>query len=34
MSYFAHESAYIDEGCRIGDGTRIWRLLYRHTAGL
>jgi len=24
MSYFAHESAYIDEGCRIGDGTKIW----------
>jgi UDP-2-acetamido-3-amino-2,3-dideoxy-glucuronate N-acetyltransferase len=22
--YQAHESAYIDEGCRIGDGTRIW----------
>lgn len=24
MSYFAHESAYIDEGCVIGDGTKIW----------
>ena len=24
MSYFAHESAYIDEGCRIGDDTKIW----------
>ena len=24
MSYFAHESSYIDEGCRIGDGTKIW----------
>ena len=23
-SYTAHESAYIDEGCRIGEGTRIW----------
>ncbi len=22
--YFKHESAYIDEGCRIGDGTKIW----------
>ena len=22
--YFAHESAYVDEGCRIGDGTKIW----------
>ncbi len=24
MKYFAHESAYIDEGCQIGEGTRIW----------
>lgn len=24
MSYFAHESAYIDEGCNIGEGTKIW----------
>lgn len=24
MSYFSHESAYIDEGCQIGDGTKIW----------
>ncbi|HIZ86409.1 MAG TPA: acetyltransferase [Candidatus Coprenecus stercoravium] len=23
-SYFAHESAVIDPGCSIGDGTRIW----------
>lgn len=22
--YFAHESAWIDEGCRIGAGTKIW----------
>jgi len=22
--YFAHESSYIDEGCTIGDGTKIW----------
>ncbi len=22
--YFAHETAVIDEGCRIGNGTRIW----------
>lgn len=22
--YFAHESAYIDEGCIIGEGTKIW----------
>ena len=24
MSYFAHESAVIDEGCKIGSGTKIW----------
>lgn len=24
MEYSAHESAYIDEGCVIGNGTRIW----------
>src|SRR4030095_9585490 len=23
-SYFAHESAVIDQGCIIGDGTKIW----------
>lgn len=24
MDYFAHQSAFIDEGCKIGKGTRIW----------
>lgn len=24
MEYFAHESAIIDEGCQIGNGTKIW----------
>ncbi|MTK52144.1 acyltransferase [Paludibacter sp.] len=24
MSYFAHETAIIDEGCQIGNGTKIW----------
>lgn len=24
MHYFAHESTYIDEGCAIGKGTKIW----------
>lgn len=24
MSYFAHETAVIDEGCEIGKGTKIW----------
>jgi UDP-2-acetamido-3-amino-2,3-dideoxy-glucuronate N-acetyltransferase len=24
LPYFAHESAYVDEGCEIGEGTKIW----------
>lgn len=24
MNYFAHETAVIDDGCNIGDGTKIW----------
>jgi UDP-2-acetamido-3-amino-2,3-dideoxy-glucuronate N-acetyltransferase len=24
MSYFAHDTAVIDEGCEIGEGTKIW----------
>jgi UDP-2-acetamido-3-amino-2,3-dideoxy-glucuronate N-acetyltransferase len=24
MSYFNHETAIVDEGCQIGDGTKIW----------
>jgi len=24
MAYFAHETAVIDEGCEIGEGTKIW----------
>ena len=24
MKYFAHETAVIDEGCKIGEGTKIW----------
>jgi len=24
MNYFAHESAFVDEGCSIGEGTKIW----------
>ncbi len=26
--FFAHESAYIDEGCQIGDGTKIWHFTH------
>ncbi len=28
MNYFAHPSAVIDEGCWIGDGTRIWHFCH------
>ena len=28
MSYFAHESAYVDDGCTIGDGTKIWHFCH------
>lgn len=24
MSYFKHESAFVDDGCEIGEGTKIW----------
>jgi UDP-2-acetamido-3-amino-2,3-dideoxy-glucuronate N-acetyltransferase len=26
--YFAHESSYVDEGCQIGDDTRIWHFTH------
>lgn len=28
IPYFAHESAYIDEGCSIGEGTKIWHFCH------
>lgn len=28
MTYFKHESAYVDDGCQIGEGTRIWHLCH------
>lgn len=27
-AYFAHESAYVDDGCRIGSGTKIWHFCH------
>ena len=26
--YFVHESSYVDEGCEIGDGTKIWHFTH------
>lgn len=31
MGYFAHETACIDEGCEIGDGTKIWHFSHLMT---
>ena len=28
MSYFVHESSYIDDPCEIGDGTKIWHFCH------
>ena len=28
MDYFVHESSYVDEGCRIGKGTKIWHFCH------
>lgn len=28
MSYFVHESSYVDEGVSIGEGTRIWHFCH------
>ena len=32
--YFAHETAVLDEGCRIGDGTRIWHFTHVMTGAV
>jgi UDP-2-acetamido-3-amino-2,3-dideoxy-glucuronate N-acetyltransferase len=31
MTFFCHESAYVDEGCEIGDGTKIWHFCHVQT---
>jgi UDP-3-O-[3-hydroxymyristoyl] glucosamine N-acyltransferase len=28
MTFFAHESAYVDDGCEIGEGTKIWHFCH------
>ena len=28
MAFFRHESAYVDDGCQIGDGTKIWHFCH------
>lgn len=34
MSYFAHSTSVIDEGCRIGDETRIWHFSHIMTGAV
>ena len=31
MAFFKHESAYVDEPCKIGDGTKIWHFCHIQT---
>ena len=31
MAYFKHESSYVDDGCVIGDGTKIWHFCHVQT---
>jgi len=31
MNYFAHETAIVDEGCEIGEGTKIWHFSHLMT---
>ena len=33
-SYFAHETAVIDEGCRIGEGTKVWHFSHVMTGAV
>ncbi len=28
MAFFSHESAYVDEGCHVGEGTKIWHFCH------
>jgi len=28
MAFFTHESAYVDDGCDVGDGTKIWHFCH------
>lgn len=34
MSYFVHESAYIDDGVKIGEGTKIWHFCHVQTGAV
>ena len=34
MNYFVHASSFIDDGCRIGDGTRIWHFCHVMTGAV
>ena len=32
--YFLHESSYVDDGCSIGDGTKIWHYSHVQTGAV
>ena len=34
LRYQVHESSYVDDGCRIGDGTRIWHFCHIMTGAV
>src|SRR6188508_2055440 len=34
MDYFVHESSYVDDGCIIGKGTRIWHFSHIMTGSV
>jgi UDP-2-acetamido-3-amino-2,3-dideoxy-glucuronate N-acetyltransferase len=27
-NFFVHESSYVDEGCQVGDSTKIWHFCH------
>ena len=31
LPYFKHESAYVDAGCEVGEGTKIWHFSHLHS---
>ena len=34
MNYFAHPTAVVDEGCQIGDGTKVWHFSHIMTGAV
>jgi len=34
MSYYKHETAFVDEGCRIGEGSKVWHFSHLMTGAI